>query len=122
MRSIGAQGGTARVPAEVMQFISHVRHVNAAHDLTVLVRRAVHIHNDQRVRMIATIGIQSGHVCQLFYWCPHGKLRGGIKRWISLPLHGITSVLDYDSTSRPVHGHWLGRKNRHSLSRTLPKY
>jgi hypothetical protein len=34
------------------------------------------------VRMIVTVGIQSGHIRQLFYWRLHGKLRGGIKRWI----------------------------------------
>src|SRR6202034_1082358 len=89
MRSIGTQRGTARVPAEMMKFVSPIRHIYAAHDLPVLVRPAVYIYNEQSIRMIATVGIQSGHIRQPLYGRLHGKLGRGIERWISLPGHGI---------------------------------
>jgi hypothetical protein len=69
----------------MMEFISHIGHIYTTHDLTIFVGPAVHIHNDESVRMIATVGIQSGHIGQLLYWRSHGKLGRGIKRWISLP-------------------------------------
>src|ERR1700733_10851739 len=102
MRSIGTQRGTARVPAEMMKFVSPIRHIYAAHDLPVLVRPAVYISNEQSIRMIATVGIQSGHIRQPLYGRLHGKLGRGIERWISLPGHWMTSSLRYRPPGPPV--------------------
>ena len=57
VRSIWAQGRTASVPPEMVKFISHVRHIDPAHDLTIFVRRAVHIHYEQSVGTTITVGI-----------------------------------------------------------------
>jgi hypothetical protein len=41
----------------MMEFISDVWRIYAAHDLTVLVRFAVYIDDDQSVRLSAPVGI-----------------------------------------------------------------
>jgi protein involved in polysaccharide export with SLBB domain len=50
MRGVRAQRGAACVPAEVMQLVSGVRHVDPAYDLAVGLRLRIYVQNHQSVR------------------------------------------------------------------------
>src|ERR1700683_3777500 len=106
VRSIRAESGTARIPAEMVQLISDVGHFHLPHDLAVLFRRGVDVHDNQSVRMIAPVGTQRRYVCEFLRWGLASELRRGIKSGIRLQQHEIDlrskgSVCCYATATAP---------------------
>jgi hypothetical protein len=56
-----AQGRAARVPAEVVQFVADVRHVQPTHDLAVAARVGIDVHRAQRIGL-AAVGLDGDNV------------------------------------------------------------
>ena len=64
MGGVGAEGGAARVPTEVMQLVPHIGHRQAVDDAAVLRRGRIQIHDGHGIRL--AVGVQHGHIAQPF--------------------------------------------------------
>ncbi len=63
---IGAEGRTAGVPAEVVQLVSGVRHLQRIDDTAVARRVRIQIHHTDGIGFIVAARIQGGDVSQTF--------------------------------------------------------
>src|ERR1700738_2166373 len=66
VRSIRAKASAASVPAEVMQFVTDIRHLHLSDQLAVARRRWIYVHYANRVSSASVCGIQQRHEGMLF--------------------------------------------------------
>ena len=83
MRRVGAQRRAAGVPAEVVQFVSGLRHVDPADKLGIGRGPRVEIDDAKRIRLVAS-HVQDRHVAELLRRGLHGHAR----RWIEGGIRG----------------------------------
>ena len=92
-RRRGAQSGAARVPAEVVELVADVRHLERGDDVSVLRRLRVEIDHPECVGPVGLAGIDQGHVSQALSRGRLGHSRGGIEGRVRCPAcHGSLSV------------------------------
>ena len=93
VRRVRAQARTARVPAEVVQLIARVGHLELAHHLPVGLRFRVHVDRGERIRRALPGRVQHRDVRQGFRRRLHRHLRRRVERLIGSPLrHGVLSL------------------------------
>ena len=76
--SVGTQAGAAGVPAEVVQLVTNVGHVELSYNLAVGGGGRVNIHHRQRVRPAFELGIQQGDKGVFL----RRRLHSEFRRWI----------------------------------------
>ena len=93
MRHVRAQASAAGVPAEMVQFISGVGHLQAPNHSAISARRRVHIHHTQRVGSSVAFRIQHRHVGQLLRRRSHRHSRRWVKRRVRSPKFQVRAPL-----------------------------
>ena len=75
MRRVGAEAGTAGVPAKMVEFIPWVRHVRPSDHAAVVLRGGVDVQDANRVRASILPGIDERDIRERFRWCLRGHGR-----------------------------------------------
>ncbi len=84
MGRVRAQAGAAGVPAEMMQLVAGVRHVDLADDLAVAARAGRHIDHRDRIRLLA-VRVEGRDVGQRLRRGLHGHAGRRVEGGIGLP-------------------------------------
>ena len=85
MGIVGAEAGTAGVPAEVVEFIAFIGHIDLAHLLRVGGRGGIDVNDTNRVGLPSMSRIQQRDVGELFGWSFDSELGRWVERWIGSP-------------------------------------
>src|SRR5579862_860393 len=75
VRRVGGQASAARVPAEMMQLIASVRHVEMADELAVLSRCRVHIDDSESIVSVVLLAVEQRNIRKLFNRSADGSSR-----------------------------------------------
>src|SRR5258708_10628403 len=89
MWRVGTERGAARIPTKMMEFISDIREVGSAEDLTIFRRRRIYVDDIERIRARLLVRRQPGDVGVALSRCFHRQPRGWIKRRINGPTQWI---------------------------------
>jgi hypothetical protein len=87
MRGVGTQRGAAHVPAEVVQLVAGLGHVEGVDDLSVRGRVGVEVDGRQPVGPGVAVGVEQGDVGVPFTGRGHRHARGRIEGGIRLEEH-----------------------------------
>ncbi len=85
MGSVRAQGGTARVPAEVMQFIADIREIQPVDNAAVRLGGWIDIDDQQGVAARFAVRRQSGNIRETLARRFHGEPSSWIERRVRRP-------------------------------------
>ena len=88
MRRVGAQAGTARVPAEVVELVPRVRHVGLANQPAVTLRGRIQVHDAERVGASFT-RVDECDISQRLRRGLRRHRRRGIERRVGCQLHRL---------------------------------
>lgn len=91
MWRVGAQRGSARVPAKMVQFVFGVWKDNLSDALAVTRRRGINIDHQDCIVQRAAGRIEARGACELFRGGLHCQTRGGVKRGVR-PKQGHSTV------------------------------
>src|SRR5258707_4993890 len=80
MWRVGTERGAARIPTKMMEFISDIREVGSAEDLTIFRRRRIYVDDIERIRARLLVRRQPGDVGEVALGCALCRRRRSVFR------------------------------------------